>query len=366
MPDQTAGEAVADLAKITGRSGGDAAETAGQPQGGPLWLAKIPKIDAHAHIDVEAGTELLCEMLEAENMKWLAVCYDGLQWETLENRIRLAGKLHAEFPGRISWATSFKLNNWGSPAWASESIDLIADSFEKGAVAVKVWKDIGMALKDPDDSYVMIDDERFDPVFDFVRSRDKTLVGHVIEPLSCWQPLESMALNNDREYYRDHPREHAYRNPGMLKQARYLESMKLLLERHPGLRIVLCHLAGLESDLEALAGLLDEHSNLAVDTAARVGHLQALDREKVRAFLIKYQDRLLYGTDLEIAVGDPAETGRKLVQAAGTYERDRLYFSTDREITVPELDCPVRGLELPAQVLQKLYFDNALHWYPGI
>ena len=330
------------------------------------WLAKTPKIDCHTHIDVDSAEEELFEMLESQNMKWLTVCYDGLQWPELEKRIKVAEKFHAEYPERVSWATSFKLTNWGSPEWAAEAIDLIGEGFEHGAVAVKVWKDIGMALRDSNENFVMIDDPRFDPVFDFIRQQDKTLVGHVIEPRNCWLPLESMAVKNDREYYRDHPEEHACHNPEIAQYSKYLDTMKRLLKNHPHLRIVVCHLAGLESDIDALAELYDTYSNFAVDTAARIGHLQYLDRDKVRAFLIKYQDRLLYGTDLEIARDDAAENREHIHQATQTYERDRLYFSADQEITVPELDRPLRGLALPTQVLQKIYFTNAQRWYPGI
>ena len=332
----------------------------------PSWLAEIPKIDSHAHIDVESAEEMLFEMLESQNMKWLAVCYDGLQWPELEKRIKLAKKLYAKYPERLSWVTSFKLTNWGSPDWAAEVIESIGESFEHGAVAVKVWKDIGMALKDPDGSLVMIDDPRFDPVFDFIQKQDKTLSGHVIEPQSCWLPLESMTLNNDRDYYKDHPEEHAYRNRAILRYSKYLEAMKRLLANHPDLRMVICHLAGLETDIDALGELLDKHLNFAVDTAARIGHLQSLDRDKVRAFLIEYQDRLLYGTDLEFDRDNEAENKEKVKRAVETYERDRIYFSTDREITVPEQDKPVRGLDLPSQVLQKIYYTNAQRWYPGI
>jgi len=366
MYPETVGDALPVVEKSAADSPNPTPESKEREQSAPFSLTKIPKIDSHTHIDAESAEEPLLEMLESQNTKWLSVCYDGLQLQELEKRIEVSRRLHAKYPQRISWATSFKLTNWGSPDWTAEVIDSLGKSFADGAVAVKVWKDIGMSLKDADDSLVLIDDPRFDPVFDFIRQQGKTLVGHVIEPLSCWLPLESMTVNNDRNYYEDHPEEHAYRNPQILRYDRYLDAMKHLVAGHPGLRMVICHLAGLESDIDALGELFDKHSNFAVDTAARIGHLQSLDREKVRAFLVKYQDRFLYGTDMEITSENEAENREKTRQAAETYERDRLYFSTDRELTVPELDKPVRGLALPPEVLQKIYYTNARRWYPGI
>jgi Amidohydrolase len=359
-------EIKANLIEKPDSSFGRTAENEGQEKVSPEWLAGIAKIDAHVHLNGDEGVEPLFEKLETENMKWLAICYDGLNLPEMESRKNIAEKFHERIPERISWITSFQLADWNSPDWQKKVIDSLEESFEQGAVAVKVWKDIGMALKDPDNSLVMIDDPRFDPVFDYIRSRDKTLTGHVIEPKSCWLALEEMALNNDRDYYSHHPEEHAYKNRDIPRYDKYIDALKGLLERQPDLRIVICHLAGLESDVEALGELLDKHPNFAVDTAARIGHLQALDRDKVRAFLIKYQDRVLYGTDLETSSQDRTVSREFVKQAAQTWERDRVYFSTDKEISVPELDCPVRGLALPAQVLRNIYYENARRWYPGV
>ncbi|MEA2062545.1 MAG: amidohydrolase family protein [Gemmatimonadota bacterium] len=342
-------------------------EKEGLEEGGPSWLAEIPKIDCHTHIEnARAATGALIGFLEAQNMKWLAICYDGCNLPDLENRIEVAAKLNAECPERISWITSFGLDDWGGAQWESRAIEALGRDFDRGAVGVKVWKDIGMQLKDPDGSFVMIDNPRFDPLFDFVRRQGKTLAGHLIEPLSCWLPLESMTTSNDREYYGKHPAEHAFLHPEMLGHGVYLGAIENLLKKHPGLRVVICHLAGLESDVEALGEFLDKYPNCAVDTAHRVGHLQAQDSSAVRSFLIEYQDRILYGTDLEVESQALTDNGATIEHIGATYQRDSLYFSTDRELRVPELGHPVRCLALPAQVIEKIYFANARRWYPGI
>ena len=70
-----------------------------------------------------------------------------------------------------------------------------------GAVAVKVWKDVGMVLKDPDGKYVMADDPRLDPVFSALAKQGRTLVAHLGEPRNCWLPVDQMTVDGDRRYF---------------------------------------------------------------------------------------------------------------------------------------------------------------------
>jgi predicted TIM-barrel fold metal-dependent hydrolase len=144
-----------------------------------------------------------------------------------------------------------------------------------------------------------------------------------------------------------------------------------MLERHPTLKVVGCHLGSLEYDVDELAKRLDRYPNLAVDLAARMVHLQIQPRDKVRAFILKYRDRILYGTDLEFGGGngeaakDPAEA---LARLAATYESDAAWLATDQDVAVERARAGFtsRGLALPGPVLRKLYFENARRWYPGL
>ena len=85
-------------------------------------------------------------------------------------------------------------------------------------------------------------------------------------------------------------------------------------------------------------------------------------REKVQAFLIKYQDRILYATDLVVMPQDNTE--KALQEWTSAYERDWKFFATDQ--TVEYKGHSARGLRLPEPVLRKLYHDNAVRWIPGI
>jgi hypothetical protein len=101
-----------------------------------------------------------------------------------------------------------------------------------------------------------------------------------------------------------------------------------------------------------------------VDMSARIVNLQiqsAQDREKVRNFCIRYQDRLLYGTDLSDRGGGDAE---RLAQSThNTWFRDWQYFATDNEIKTGQSEEPFQGLQLPKKVVRKIFSENAVKWY---
>ncbi len=332
-------------------------------------LEKIPKIDVHAHIDASEhfSDEQLIHLLKKHNLKWLDICVVGTEWDKLRHNIAAAERFHQSYPKQISWATSFNLENWGSKGWNLVTQKTIEQGFIRGAVAVKVWKEIGMVLKDPDGRYVMIDDARFDPIFDYIQSQNKTLVAHIGEPRNCWLPLDSMTVGSDRNYYKGHPKYQALLHPEIPGYWDQIKARDHMLEKHPRLRVVGCHLGSLEYDVDELAKRLDKYPNLAVDMAARIVHFQVQERENVRSFFIKYQDRLLYGTDSEIGEkgSDPEAVLKELDEV---YLQDCRYFGTAQEVEAPKIKAnfKVRGLALPASVLRKIYYENALKWYPGI
>jgi predicted TIM-barrel fold metal-dependent hydrolase len=236
-------------------------------------------------------------------------------------------------------------------------------------VAVKVWKEIGMVLRDPGGRFVMIDDPGFDPVLDHIEKHNKTLVAHIGEPRNCWLPLDAMTVEADRSYYKEHPQYHTFLHPEIPGYWDQINARDRMLEKHPRLRVVGCHLGSLEFNIDEVAKRLDRYPNFAVDLAARIVHFQVQDREKVRRFILKYQDRLLYATDGAVgAENEESDLGTQLAELEAVYSRDFRFFATDQEIETPQVKAGsrVRGLALPASVLRKLFYDNAVRWYPGI
>jgi predicted TIM-barrel fold metal-dependent hydrolase len=336
-------------------------------------VMRMPKIDAHAHVGAPGPGQLraFVAFLEKYNLRWLNVCVGGMDWGRLSRQIGSAQALHSAYPERLAWATSFTVANWGQADWAKTSIGTIDDGFAGGAVAVKIWKDVGMVLKDPDGRYVMADDPRLDPIFGALAKQGRTLVAHLGEPRNCWLPVDKMTVDGDRRYFAGHPEYHGLLHPEIPDYAAQVAARDRMLERHPTLRVVGCHLGSLEYDVDELAKRLDKYPNLAVDLAARLVHLQIQPRDKVRAFLLKYQDRILYGTDLEFGRGSAAaaaDPAKAVARLAATYESDAAWLATDREVAAESVRAGFtsRGVALPEPVLRKIYYENARTWYPGI
>jgi predicted TIM-barrel fold metal-dependent hydrolase len=265
-------------------------------------------------------------------------------------------------PDRVIAVSSFPMDGWDDADWHERTIHYLDETLERGAVAVKIWKNIGMEFRDGEGHMVMIDDPRFDPVFEHLAQKGVPVIGHLGEPRECWLPVEQMVMH--KGYFSTHPEYHMYLHPDMPSYEDQLAARDGFLERNPGLRFAGAHLASLEWSVDELAAFLERFPNVIVETAARVRDLQyqsSLHRDKVRDFMIKYQDRIAYGTDL--VVEPTANTEEAITAARRGWRSDWRYFATDGEVEVRQLDEPVQGLKLPRGVVEKLYRLNAERFF---
>ena len=325
-------------------------------------FAAVPKIDVHVHIN--SSDPALIEQAAADGFRLITINVDYPDFPPLPRQRALAAELTAAHPEILAWVASFEMRGWDEPGWQQRVLGELGTAFTDGAIGVKVWKNIGMQFRDRAGQLVMIDDPKFDPVFAFVRERGKVLVGHQGEPHNCWLPLAEMTVNNDREYFREHPQYHMFLHPELPSYKQQMAARDGMLARNPTLRFMGAHMASLEWSVDELARFLDSHANAVVDVAERLGQVQFqsnLDRDKVRRFFIRYPDRLLYASDLTQNPGaDPQELRRK---AHATWLRDWQYLNSDTSFSVPQLDFPVRGLALPREVIDKIYSGNAERWF---
>ena len=188
----------------------------------------------------------------------------------------------------------------------------------------------------------------------------KSLIAHLAEPDEAWQPPNPNGL--DYSYYKENPIWYMYGKPGVPSKQQILDTRDYILVRNPKLWVVGAHLGSLEDNLGQLANDFDRYPNFAVDTAARVIHLAVMPSDEVRAFILKYQDRILYGTDMEFAKNENPQDAIKEWQ--DQYAMDWRYFATSDTFEYSGLKA--QGLRLPAPVLRKLFHDNAVHWIPGV
>lgn len=322
----------------------------------------VQKFDAHMHINTHS--ELLVNFAKANNLGLLSINVDVPDFPLLEQQQEFTTGHLKNYPAHFAFIASFRIQDMEEPGWLEKTIARLDNAFERGAVGVKVWKNIGMEYKDKDGNFVMIDDPRLDPVFDFIAKKNKTLLGHLGEPKNCWLPVEEMTVDNDKEYFRHHPEYHMYLHPEYPSYQKQIEARDHMLEKHPGMRFVGAHLASLEWSVDEIAERLDRFPNLAVDMAERISHLQyqaVNEYEKVRDFFIKYQDRILYATD--ITVDDSMSPEAVQANAYSTWINHWRFFVSDEIMEAPEVSGKFPALHLPKKVIDKVYTTNIKKWY---
>ena len=315
----------------------------------------FPKIDAHVHIDTFEPDFVM--LARHEVFRVMTLVTRSSAQEHIDREFAWARSQHEDFPKTVSFATTISMENWSDPAWQQITISRLRQDFDNGAIAVKLWKDIGMTFRDNDDSFIMIDNPRFDPILEYIASQEKPVIGHFGEPRNCWLPVDSMTVPGDSSYFTNNPQYHMYLHPDYPSYADQINARDNMLAKHPDLTFVGAHLGSLEWNVSELAERLDRFPNMAVDMAARISHLQIQDRDTVREFIINYQDRLLYGTDAGVS-----ESTDALEWIAEKWHRDWLYLTKDTVLTSPEVRGTFVGLRLPVSVLRRIYYQNAEDW----
>lgn len=322
----------------------------------------VPKIDAHVHI--RTSKPGIIDFARDENFRLITICTRSGSREFIDMQLDIAKKLQKKYPKTLAWLTTFSMEKFGGPGWEDDVLKQLQRDFEDGAIGVKVWKDIGMVFRDSSGNFIMPDDPGFDPVYQFIAENHKILVTHTGEPKNCWLHTDSMTVLSDQNYYRNKPQYHMFLHPDYPSYEQLIAARDNILEKHPGLRMIGAHLGSLEWDVDELARRLDRYPNLAVDMAARVCHLQVQEPKKVRNFIIKYQDRLMYATDFGIREdSDPEQLTTELKQE---WRDDWNYFTTGNQMTSPNVRNSFQGLGLDRKIVENIYYKNALRWFPNV
>jgi predicted TIM-barrel fold metal-dependent hydrolase len=332
----------------------------------PPAFEAIRKIDVHSHI-FEDVPEVV-EMMDRTRLRIVNVCVRGTDLARLREEETLAEQQQARYGrGRFPFASTFDLTRRDDADYVDQVKRWLAASFEKGAVMVKIWKEVGMEIKDRQGRFILPDDALFDPIYAFLAERKKPLLAHLAEPLEAWLPLNPEGVHY--AYYSKNPEWHLYGRPGYPSHAEIVAARDRILERHPRLTVIGAHLGSLEHDVDELARRLDRYPNFYVDCSARTVDLTRQPAEKVRAFLVRYQDRVLYGLDQTRRPDPTRENSREQRQRFAksleeAYRRDFRFYAGEGEMEYRGKT--VRCLSLPRQVLEKLYHENAERIIPGL
>ena len=324
----------------------------------------VLKIDSHAHIDTDKG--FFEEQAIKDNFKLLSINVDHSDSAAVINQHAIALNSLKKYPGTIYYAATFYFDTtgFGTVNWSNKVISHLENNIAGGAVSVKIWKNIGMTERDKSGRFIMIDDPAIEPVINYIIRRNLPVTGHFGEPRDCWLPFNEMTVSGDSSYYAEHPQYHMFLHPEYPSYDDQINARDHLLEKHPDLIFVGCHLGSLEWNVDELAKRLDRFPNMVVDMAARICHLQyqsATDRKKIRDFCIKYQDRLLYGTDLsDEGSGSVQDLSNRVHE---TWIDDWKYLATDDEMSSDKFRGTFTGLKLPKKIVDRIYRENAIRWY---
>jgi len=240
------------------------------------------------------------------------------------------------------------------PGFAGYIDDLLRQFKSMGIRGLKLWKNIGCTIKDSSGKYISPDDSRLRPIFEAAAKYDLIVLFHIADPVSFFTPVdgnnefyESLCENPDWVFY-DKGGEGRYTFEELM------EAQDNLLTQNPDTTFIIAHVGSNAENLGWVGAQLDKHKNMYIDTAAR-NNLLGRQPYTARDFFIKYQDRILFGSDLFPV--DAAEPG-------DFYADHYRFFETYDEYFPPYRNWGSRwniyGLGLPDEVLQKFYAQNAL------
>jgi hypothetical protein len=238
---------------------------------------------------------------------------------------------------------------------ASRAGDLLVADLEASAAAgargLKVWKDLGLSVRDADDNLVLPDDERLAPLFSAAGDLGLPVLVHVADPLAFFQPLDR---HNERlEELANHP-DWWFGGAGLPSFDRLIDALEAVVAAHPGTTFIGAHVGCAAEDLDRVSEMLGRYPHYNVDLSARMAELGRVPRA-ARRLVVEHPDQVLFGTD-EFPVSQ------------AEYRRWFRFLQTDDECFAygPGDAVPVRGrwdvsaLDLPTEVLVKVYRDNAV------
>jgi predicted TIM-barrel fold metal-dependent hydrolase len=318
----------------------------------PLTRSRYPFIDVHNH------QEKAPDMTPAEVDK-LVSDMDGINMAVMVNLSGGSGEkfqkglanLTARHPNRFLQFANVDFSKIDEPDFGANAARQLEDDVKHGARGLKVFKNLGMFLKDKNGKRVQTDDPRIDPVWDKCAELGLPVLIHVGEPVAFWQPWDRF---NERWLELKQFPGRRRDSPEFASFDQTIGELHNVIRKHPKTTFINAHLGWLGHDLGRLGKLLDEMPNMNTEIGAVLHELGRQPRA-ARAFLIRYQDRVLFGKD----IWEPTEyyTYFRTLETADEYfpyYRKRHAFWR------------IYGLDLPDEVLKKIYYKNALRIVPGI
>ena len=325
----------------------------------------MKRIDAHIHYAGDHQDDR--DLLDRHGLKLFNISVATPDVERWRARTACWHRLADDDPAHYAWCTSFDLPTFDEVDYAERCVADLERDVAAGAIACKIWKNIGMEVQKPSGEFLMVDDALFDPIYDYLEKQDIALLLHIGEPLACWQPLDNPD-NPHYGYYKNNPQWHMHGKADFPSHGDIMAARDRLVAKRPKLRIIGAHLASLEWDVAEVAQRLGAFPNFAVDTSARMLDLTWQDTAKVRAFFAAFPEQILYGSDM-VHNGfsselDGEERRRRIESADARWQMEFAYYESSDVVDVRGR--AVQGLGLSDDLLDNFYYKNAERWYPGL
>jgi uncharacterized protein len=337
--------------------------------------AAFPVIDAHNHLwgnwqvdrvlqtMDEVGTVSYCDLTGNVHIEFSGGGYT-ITPGNIEDFFDNCG---FKYPGRFY---CFTMANFARPvheplftdhkAFTEECIAILNEHVRMGAKGLKLLKELGLHYRDKDGNLINVDDERLAPVFEeAARLRIPVLI-HQADPSGFFEPV-----TEENEHYESllkYP-SWSFADKKFPRKVELLRRRDNLVRQHPETIFILPHVANHAENLGYVANLLDNNKNVYIDFSARLDELGRQPYSS-RELFIKYQDRIVFGTDMPANIDSSVEMYRTYFRFLETF--DETFYAPDYDGTFNRARWPVCGIGLPPKVVEKIYFRNILKIIPSL
>jgi predicted TIM-barrel fold metal-dependent hydrolase len=310
--------------------------------------AKFYVIDVHNHvndaarIDEHMPPERVIEVMNNTNVKTIVIL-TGMWGEKLQQVIN---EMVKPYPGRFIVFSQIDWSRIDDPNFSQKMVAQLDDAVARGARGLKVLKNLGLGVRDKTGKLIAVDDPRLDPIWEECGRLGIPVSIHVTDPEAFFHPLD--AANERYEEMIEHPDWNFY-GPQFPSKESILAARDRVFARHPHTTFVALHMANWPEHLDYVASVLDKYPNVMVEFGAREAELGRQPRG-AREFFLKYQDRIMFGTDN----GVTEEMYRNHFRWLETGDEYFDYWGYPAQGR-----WKIYGLELPSPVLEKIYHLNA-------
>jgi predicted TIM-barrel fold metal-dependent hydrolase len=279
-------------------------------------------------------------------------------------KVPLSVEVEKQSGGRILFFCNIDFDDWGSESFAETAVDSLERCHSLGGRGLKIFKGLGLGLKYEDGKLVPVDDPVLDPIFEKAGELGMPVLIHSGDPKAFFEPPTE---DNERfEELSEHPG-WSFHGEGYPTWEEVYRQFENRVARHPGVIFIGAHFGNNPEDPERVFKMVEEHPNLYVDTAARVPEIGRFDPARMRVLMTRYQDRVLFGTDLGLSkttlmLGSGPPYKPTHAQIERFFTATWRYFETqDRQFDNPtpiQGKWQIDGIGLACQVLENIYHAN--------